>query len=106
ELVNQRVAASPLETRGYVGSYDADGGRYTLLAAAGKPDPIRRTLARDVFRIPEDRIRVVVRDVGGGFGSKNVAYVEEALVLWLARRLRRPVKWIAERSEAFLSDVQ
>src|SRR5262249_26059377 len=63
DLVNQRLAASPLETRGYVGSYDAHTARYTLFAAAGKPDPIRRTLARDVFRIAEDRIRVAVRDV-------------------------------------------
>jgi carbon-monoxide dehydrogenase large subunit len=106
DLVNQRLAANPLETRGYIGAYDAEAGRYTLFAAAGKPNPIRRTLARHALGIAEDRIRVLARDVGGGFGSKNVAYVEEALVLWLARRLERPVKWIAERGESFLSDVQ
>jgi carbon-monoxide dehydrogenase large subunit len=106
DLVNTRLVASPLETRGYIGEYDAASGRYTLFAAAGKPNPIRRTLARDVFDIAEDRIRVVAKDVGGGFGTKNVAYVEEALVLWVARRIGRPVKWISDRSESFLSDVQ
>lgn len=106
DLVNTRLAASPLETRGYIGDYDAASGRYTLYAAAGKPNPIRRTLARHVLGIAEDRVRVVAQDVGGGFGAKNVAYVEEALVLWAARRIGRPVKWIADRGESFLSDVQ
>ena len=98
--------ASPLETRGYIGAYDGATGRYTLYASAGKPNPIKRSLARDVFGIPPDDIRVVTRDVGGGFGTKNVAYAEEALVLWASRRLGRPVKWIADRSESFISDVQ
>lgn len=106
ELTNTRLAASPIEPRGYVGAYDETSGRYTLHAAAGKPAPIKRTLARHVFGIPDDRIHVIVRDVGGGFGSKNVAYAEEALVLWAARRVGHPVKWIADRSEGFVSDVQ
>jgi aerobic carbon-monoxide dehydrogenase large subunit len=106
DLVNTRLAASPIETRGYIGVYDPASERYTLYASAGKPNPIRRTLARDVFGIPAERIRVITRDVGGGFGCKNVAYAEEALVLWAARRLGRPVKWIGDRSESFVSDVQ
>jgi CO/xanthine dehydrogenase Mo-binding subunit len=56
--------------------------------------------------IPERKLRVVAPDVGGGFGSKQVVYAEEALVTWAARKLRRPVKWVADRSEAFLSDAQ
>ena len=106
ELVNTRLAANPIETRGYIGAYDPATERYTLHASAGKPNPIKRTLARDVFGIPPERIRVITRDVGGGFGTKNVAYAEEALVLWAARRIGRPVKWIADRSESFISDVQ
>jgi carbon-monoxide dehydrogenase large subunit len=106
ELINTRLAASPLETRGYVGAYDSETGRYTLYASAGKPNPIKRTLARDVFGIAPEDIRVIARDVGGGFGTKNVAYAEEALVLWASRRLGRPVKWISDRSESFISDVQ
>ena len=106
DLVNTRLSASPIETRGYIGAYDPETERYTLHASAGKPNPIKRTLARDVFGIAPDRIRVITRDVGGGFGCKNVAYPEEALVMWAARRIGRPVKWIADRSESFVSDVQ
>ena len=102
--VNQRLIAAPIECRGYVGVWER--GRWTLHAAAGKPHPIRRTLARFVFGVAEDRIRVVVGDVGGGFGAKNVLYAEAALVLWAARRLGRPVRWQADRSDTFQSDVQ
>ena len=102
--VNQRLVAAPIETRGYAGLWD--GARYTLHAAAGKPHPIRRTLARFVFGIKEADIRIVVGDVGGGFGAKNVLYAEAALVLWAARMLGRPVRWQADRTESFLSDMQ
>lgn len=105
-LVNTRLAANPIETRGYIGAYDPETERYALHASAGKPDPVKRTLARDVFGIAPGRIRVLTRDVGGGFGSKNVAYAEQALVLWASRRIGRPVKWIADRAEGFISDVQ
>ena len=102
--INQRLVAAPIECRGYAGLWQ--GGRWTLHAAAGKPHPIRRTLARFVFGVPEDRIRVLVGDVGGGFGAKNVLYAEAALVLWAARRLGRPVRWQAERADTFQSDMQ
>lgn len=102
--LNQRLIAAPIECRGYAGVWE--GGRWTLHAAAGKPHPIRRTLARFVFGVAEDRIRVVVGDVGGGFGAKNVLYAEAALVLWAARRLGRPVRWQADRAETFQSDMQ
>ena len=91
--VNQRLIAAPIECRGYVGVWE--GGRWTLHAAAGKPHPIRRTLARFVFGVSEDQIRVLVGDVGGGFGAKNVLYAEAALVLSAAKRLGRPVRWQA-----------
>ncbi len=104
--VNQRILANPIETRGAVGVYDPDAGRYTLFTPAGKPHPVRDTLARAVFGIPPEWIRVVAGDIGGGFGAKNVLYPEQCLVLWAARRLGRPVKWIQDRIEAAQSDMQ
>ncbi len=103
---NERLVQNPLETRGYVGQYDSKTERYTLHAAAGKPQTVGRALARDIFHLPEDHVRVVTKDVGGGFGAKNPLYPEQALVLWTARKLGRPVRWQADRTESFLSDYQ
>ena len=75
-------------------------------AAAGKPQTVGRALARDIFHLPEDSVRVITKDVGGGFGAKNPLYPEQALVLWAARQLDRTVRWLAERGEGFLSDYQ
>ena len=105
ELESNRIFGAPVENRCYVGEYRADGGRMVLHAAAGKPHSSRNTLAADIFGVPPEKIAVKVRDVGGGFGIKNVLYPEECLVLWAARRLGRPVKWIGGRSEGLLSDV-
>ena len=101
-----RLIQNPIEPRTYVGEWDAASGRYTLHAAAGKPQAVGRTIARDIFRIAQDRVRVITRDVGGGFGSKNILYPEEVLVLWAARKLGRPVRWLGSRSENFLTDTQ
>ena len=103
---NRRLVQNPLETRGYIGLWDAVEARYTLHAAAGKPQTVARALARDIFHLPEDRVRAVVKDVGGGFGAKNPLYPEQALVLWAAKKLNRPVRWLASRSEVFLADYQ
>ena len=103
---NGRLVQNPLETRGYVGSWDAIEELYTLHAAAGKPQTVGRDLAHFVFGLPEDRVRAVVKDVGGGFGAKNPLYPEQALVLWTAKKLGRPVRWQASRSETFLADYQ
>ena len=105
-IANERVVQNPLETRGYVGHYDPVDDRYTMHAAAGKPQTVGRHLARDIFHLPEDRVRVVAKDVGGGFGAKNPLYPEQALVLWTARKLGRRVRWLADRGEGFLSDYQ
>ncbi len=105
DCVNNRLIGNPMETRGYIGRYEAATGRYILDAAAGKPHPIKHTIADYVFRVPADRIVVKVPHVGGGFGVKNVLYPEECLVLWAAEKTRRPVKWIAARTEGFLSDI-
>jgi len=101
-----RLIQNPIEPRAYVGHWDTVTARYTLYAAAGKPQAVGRTIAREVFRIAPEKIRVVTRDVGGGFGAKNILYPEEVLVLWVARKIGRPVRWIATRSEGFLTDTQ
>jgi carbon-monoxide dehydrogenase large subunit len=101
---NQRVAGNPLEPRGAIGEYDAREGRYRLITSTANPHRIRLLLAEHVLRVPAHRIHVISGDVGGGFGTKGGLYPEEALVLWAARKLGRPVKWVSDRSEAFLSD--
>ncbi len=105
ELINNRVVAAPLETRGAIGEVDAAGGRMHLAASAAGAHAIRNLLADSVFRIPRENLRVSIGDVGGGFGMKNVLYAEWVLVLWAARRLGRPVKWIGDRSEDFVASV-
>jgi carbon-monoxide dehydrogenase large subunit len=103
--VNNRVSANPLETRGAIGLYDTVTNRYTLYSSTQAPHRTRETLCDTVFSIPETEMRVVGPDVGGGFGMKGPTFPEEALVLWAARRVGRPVKWIAERSESMVSDA-
>ena len=105
ELVNNRVVAASLETRGALGEFDAKSGRLHLTASAAGAHAIRDLLAGSVFHIPRENLRVSIPDVGGGFGMKNVLYPELVLVLWAARRLHRPVKWIEDRSESFLASV-
>jgi carbon-monoxide dehydrogenase large subunit len=105
EVVNNRVVAAPLETRGAVGEYDAQTGRLHLTASAAGAHAIRNLLADAVFKVPREKLRVSIPDVGGGFGMKNVLYPEWVLVLWAARKLGRPVIWIGERNEDFLGSA-
>ena len=102
---NPRVVVGALETRAAIGSWDAASGRFTLRCASQMPHPLRSELAQ-VFGLPEDRFRVVVEDVGGGFGVKNSLYREQPLLLWAARALGRPVRWVGSRSDGFLTDYQ
>jgi carbon-monoxide dehydrogenase large subunit len=104
-LVNNRIAAAALETRGAIGAWDAAAQRYLLTLSGASAHQIRRELAEGVFRIPLDRLDVVGPDVGGGFGMKNVVYPEYALVLWAAKRLGTPVRWTAERIDEFAAGV-
>lgn len=103
-LENNRVAANTLEPRCCVGVHDAAAASYTLFTSSQNPHGVRTMLARSVFGIPETRLRVVSPDVGGGFGLKCTAFNEDALVLWVARRCARPVKWVATRSESLMGD--
>ncbi len=104
--VNSRIVVNPIEPRGCIGLWDADGESYTLYNAGQAVHGISRMLATAVFKTTPDKLRVISPDVGGGFGTKNFVYPEMALVLWAARRLGRPVKWIADRTEGFISDTQ
>ncbi|TAK41237.1 MAG: xanthine dehydrogenase family protein molybdopterin-binding subunit [Betaproteobacteria bacterium] len=99
-----RVHAQFMEPRGALGEYDPADGRYTLHTDTQYVHRVREVLAGMVFGIPEHRIRVVAGDIGGAFGGKGWAHLEQRLVLWLARRLARPVRWCCERSEAPLAD--
>ena len=105
ELRNNRVTAAPIEARGALGEFDAAVGRYTLHTNCHSHFGVRGLTAQSLGVEPSD-IRVVVRDIGGGFGMKYFVYPEHPLVLWAARRLGRPVKWMSGRNEAFLSDTQ
>src|SRR2546426_763526 len=95
-----RVHAQFMEPRGSLGVYDASEDRYTLYADVQYPHRVRNALASNIFKVPEHKIRVVAGDVGGAFGTKGWQYPEHKLVLWAARKLRRPVKWTCERREA------
>jgi len=102
---NHRIVTNPIEPRGVVGLWDADTGRYTAYVSSQSIHSTRDNTARALGVAPE-MVRFVAPDVGGGFGAKNFIYPEHVLILWAARRVGRPVKWIATRSEGFISDHQ
>src|SRR5882672_664671 len=99
-----RVSTNSMEMRNAIGSFDERDGRYTLYVGAQAPHTLRAELAGAILKIPQDRLRVVSPDVGGGFGMKGGGYPEWALVLWASRRIGRPVRWQAERGESLQSD--
>ncbi|MGH6894431.1 MAG: xanthine dehydrogenase family protein molybdopterin-binding subunit [Dongiaceae bacterium] len=104
-LVNNRVVVHSMEPRGAIAAFDASDGRYTLHVSSQGSHWIQRWLVEDVMMIPRNRLRVVTNDVGGGFGMKAVNYPEYGALLWAAKAIGRPIKWISERGEAFLSDT-
>jgi carbon-monoxide dehydrogenase large subunit len=105
EFVNQRLVPNAIEPRSYNSSYDPINDKYTLYTSTQAPHLIRLLMSAFVLGLPEHKVRVVGPDVGGGFGSKCFHYTEEALLTWCTRKIGRPVKWTAERSESFLLDA-
>ena len=105
DLINNRKIPNAIEPRCSIGEYDDTGEGFTLYTTSQNPHITRLLLAAYVLQIPEHKLRVVAPDVGGAFGSKIPHYPEEALVAWAAKKVHRPVKWTAERSESFLSDT-
>ncbi len=98
-----RVTGVPLDLRAALGVYDAATGRYTLYAGAGGVQRIKHDVG-ETLGVAKNAVRVVAREVGGNYGTRNACYPEFALVAWAAKRLGRPVKWTCERREAFLTD--
>ena len=105
ELVNNRLVPNAMEPRASTGVYDPGTGDYKLFTTSQNPHLTRLLISAFVMGIPENKLTVVAPDVGGGFGSKIYHYGEEALVLAAAKRLGRPVRWVAQRSESFLTDA-
>jgi len=103
-LVINRVTANPIEPRGVIGIYDAGTGRYTLHCGFQRPWLFRNDIARTTLNIPEAELRLVTGDIGGSYGLRGSVYPEIILMLWAARRVGRPVKWVQTRSEAHISD--
>ena len=101
----QRVTGVPMEPRGALADYDAATGRFTVYAGNGGAVRLKHDLAT-MLCVPPEQVRVLMQDVGGNFGTRGMIYPEFALVAWAAKKLGRPVKWIIERSESFLSDYQ
>ena len=104
EVVNNRLVIAPIETRAAIGRWMGDG--FDLLVSAASVHAIRDQLADSIFRCPRERVRVSAPDVGGGFGIKNCLYPEWVMLLWCARLLERPVKWVEDRGEDFVSTAQ
>jgi len=106
ELINNRLVVAPIEPRAAIGRYDPASDSLDLVLTGMGVHSLRNQLAHSVFHMPPERIHVSAPDVGGGFGMKNFLYPEWVLVLFAARKLGRPVKWIGERGEDFLTSAQ
>ncbi len=105
DIVNNRVVPAAIEPRAAVGEYDAGSETFTLYTTSQNPHAARLVLAAFAGIAPENKLRVIAPDVGGGFGSKIYIYAEETVCVWAAKKVGRPVKWTAERSESFLVDA-
>ena len=99
----QRTASAFMEPRSAIGRYDEAAGQYILISGCQGVHRVRHPLA-DCLKVPQERVRVICPDVGGGFGSRTNLYPEQVAVVWAARRVGRPVKWTGDRHEAFLTD--
>ena len=104
-LRNNRLVPNAIEPRAANAVYNPSEDSYTLYVANQNPHVERLLMCAFVLGIPEHKMRVVAPDVGGGFGSKIFLYGEETALVWASKKLRRPIKWVAERSESFLTDA-
>ncbi len=101
-LYNQRLVPVSMEPRGSIAEFDAASGRVTLRTSCQNPAGLQKTLAEACLKVPMSDVRVVVGDVGGGFGMKTQLYAEDVVCAWAARKLKQPIHWRASRSEEFL----
>lgn len=106
DLVNQRLIPTAMEPRATVAQWNAFSEEMTVWTTSQNPNLIRVVMSAFTLHIPEHKLRVISPDVGGGFGSKIPHYPEEIVVPWASKRLGRPVKWVATRSESSVSDAQ
>jgi carbon-monoxide dehydrogenase large subunit len=104
-LVNNRLVGNPMEPRAAIAEYNPSNGHYTLWSTSQFPHVVRLLMGIFVLGIPQHKLRVVAPDVGGGFGVKQFHYAEEAVVTWAAAKVGRPVKWVCDRAEGFVSDA-
>ena len=105
DIVNNRLVPNAMEPRAAIGEYDLGSSVYTLTTTSQNPHVARLVLSAFVGIAPEHKLRVIAPDVGGGFGSKIFIYPEETVCAWAAKKVGRPVKWTADRSESFLTDA-
>jgi aerobic carbon-monoxide dehydrogenase large subunit len=105
DIINNRLVANPIEPRAAIAEYDPGNDSFTLWNTTQNPHVARLVIAAFVGMAPEHKLRVIAPDVGGGFGSKIFIYPEEVVALWAAKRCSRPVKWVSQRTESFLSDA-
>ncbi len=101
---NQKIVPNAIEPRAALAHFDSNDDKYTLYTTSQNPHLARLIIAAFVLSIPEHKLRVIAPDVGGGFGSKIFTYNDECGVLWASKQIGRPVKWTADRTEAFLTD--
>ncbi len=106
DLINQRLIPNAMEPRACMAEWDNTTEEMTVWTTSQNPHPIRLLLSGFTLGIPENKLRVISPDVGGGFGSKIFHYPEEIIVPWVARAINRPAKWVATRSESFMTDSQ
>jgi aerobic carbon-monoxide dehydrogenase large subunit len=105
DIVNNRLVPNAIEPRAALASYNRADDAYTLYVTSQNPHVERLLMTAFVLGLPEHKVRVIAPDVGGGFGSKIYLYAEETAMVWASKRVNRPIKWVAERSESFLTDA-
>ena len=105
DIVNNRLIPNAIEPRAATATYSRADDSYTLHVASQNPHVERLLMTAFVLGLPEHKVRVIAPDVGGGFGSKIFLYPEETAMVWATKKVNRPITWVAERSESFLSDA-